>query len=142
MSGLKENLNKLIETELKEVEVKKAELLTEIETLEKQSLTLKSDTDKEIAQKKAQCEIECNENLNTAAALLKEAKDKNDTANKREEDSLAIEKQIKDLAEKTKTFKDTEKQLAAAKASCIEREEKAKLIIAQYEKKLEDLNKK
>lgn len=142
MSDLKKNLDKLIEAELKELEAKKSVLTSEIEALEKQCITLKSDTDKEIAQNKAQCEVKCNEDLNAAAALLKEAKEKNDTADKRLAESEIINKQITDLAEKTKSFKDTEKELTAAKASCAEREEKANLLIDQYKKKLDELEKK
>ncbi len=142
MADLKKGIDKLIEAELQEVEAKKAGLLIEVEALEKKCIILQNETEKEIAAKKAQCEIKCNEDLNAAAALLKEAKEKNETADKRKEDSVVIEKQIKDLEEKSKAFKDKEKEIESLKISCLEKEKTLDLLIEQETKKLEELNKK
>lgn len=139
MSELSKKFEALVEGELRELKEKKSSLEADIVSLTAQSDKLKSDTDKEIAQKKAQCDIECNDNLNAANALLKEAKEKNDLADKRKEESAIIEKQVKDLEDKTKKLKDTEKELESIRASLLEKDKKAELLIEQYNKKLEDL---
>jgi chromosome segregation ATPase len=139
MSDLAKKFDELLAGELKDLKEKKAVLEAEIVSLTAQCDKVKSDTDKEVAQKKAQCDIECNDNLNVANTLLKEAKESNALADKRKEESVIIEKQMADLEEKSKKFKDTEKEIESVRISLLEKEKKAELLIEQYNKKLEDL---
>lgn len=142
MSKLADSIERLVADEVKELEARKSNLTAEIEKLDKGCIKLKNDTEKEIAQKTTQCEAECNQKTTQANALLKEAQASLETAKKREEESLIIEKQIKELDKKAKSLKDYEKELETLKISYLEKEKKAQLTIEQYNKKIGELNTK
>lgn len=128
-----------LETEIKIIEGRISTKQSELENIIKECNILKDNTNKEIARQRQQCDIECQEKVVEANKLLKSVEAKLKTVEKREEDSKVIEGQIKKLDEKSKAFKDTEKEVEALKISCLEKEKKAELLIGQYEKKLIEL---
>jgi len=144
MSKIEIDLQKMstLEQEIELLEKKKKTLESDLEVLSRECNSIKDSANKEVAQLKQSCESECQEKNVKADAILKKAESSLASAVKREVDSLVIEKQIKELDKKSKEFKETEKQLEVIKISCIEREKKADLLIKQYEKKLDELNKK
>lgn len=141
MGEIKVDLEKLsiLDQEIGIMESKKKSLESDLENLTKECNTMKDLASKEIAQSKQQNDAECQEKQVIADSILKEAKSKLATAEVRLEESLTIDKQIKELDKKTKLFKETEKQLEEAKIQCAERENKANLLIEQYKKKLDEL---
>jgi len=143
MATIEVDLQKLsvLDQEIIILERKKKSLENELERLANECNRIKDMANKEIAQQKQLCESECQEKLNKAGALLEDVNKKLSTADKRIGESLVIEKQIKELDKKTKEFKEREKQIELAQISCAEREKKADLIIEQYKKKIDELNK-
>ncbi len=142
MSKIASAIEKLVAEEVKEAEAKKAELLVQSEVIEKENNKKKSDSGKEIAKMKAECEIYCLEKTKEADVILKEAKDKLKTAEKREEESEAIKSLIKDLDEKIKALESEKKEIESLKADALEKMNKAELTIEQYNKKIDELSKK
>lgn len=128
-----------LETEIDLLEKRKLSLQYEIENLTKECNELKDKTEKELAQKRHLCDVECREKVNEANKLLKEAEAKLKTAVKRDEDLKVIEQQIEELNKKQKAFADTQKETEAFKVSCLDREKRAELIIQQFEQKIKDL---
>lgn len=128
------------EAELLDARIKAKEV--ELEAITKECNTLRDLTNKEVAQQRQKCDIECQEKATKVDNLLKDAEEKLATADTREKESLIIEKYIKELNAKAKAFEDTKKEVETIKISCLEREKKADLIIGQYNKKIEELNAK
>ena len=128
-----------LETEIKLLEGRISAKRGELENITKECNSLKDKTNKEIAQQKQLCDIECQEKTVKTDKLLKDTENKLKTIETREQDTKVIEGQIKELDKKTKAFGDTKKETEALRVSCIDREKKADLIIEQYSKKLTEL---
>jgi len=130
---------KNVNAKIKELESKKSSLENEIDKKREELSKMVSEVNKEINQKIQKASEETQEKIIQANKVLAEAELKLKTADKREQDSLVIDKQTKELNKKIKAFDDTEKAVEALKVSCLDREKKADLIIGQYEKKLIEL---
>lgn len=128
-----------LETEIKLLEGKISVKQSDLENITRECNVLQDKTNKEIAQQKQQCDIECQGKINEANRILKNAESKLKTAEKRKEESEVIEEQVKNLTEKQKAFEDTQKELDRLRSSYSEKEKKAELLIEQYEKKLKEL---
>ncbi len=128
-----------VNAKIKELESKKSSLENEIDKKREELSKMVSEVNKEIDQKIQKASADAQEKIFKANKILGEAELKLKTANKREQDSLVIEKQTKELDKKIKAFDDTEKELETLKVSCLEKEKKANLIIEQYNAKIKDL---
>lgn len=141
MSDLKKGIEQLVSDELAGARRQKERLTVEIERLQAECAKLKDGTAKEIAQIKAQCDLECRVAITQAKAYLKESVEKLETATMREAESLTIEVQIKKLDEKSEGLKEAQKEAESLKIASLQKQKEAEMIIEQYNRKLEDLAK-
>ena len=141
MSKIELDLQNLstLDAEIKIRENRKISLQAELESLMRELSILQDKSGKEIALAKQQCENECQEKINEANGLLKEAKKKLALAEQREKDSDAINEQVRQLDIKSKSTAEAQKTADNALSIATEREHKANLLIEQYTKKLNEI---
>lgn len=132
---LLKNLNKKIA----ELESQKSSLENEIDKKREELSKMIQEVNKEIDQKIQKASEGTQTKIFEANELLKKAELKLKTAEKRESESLVIEKQHEDLNKAIKDFDVTKKAVDGLRVSCLEKEKKAELLIEQYSKKLQEL---
>jgi hypothetical protein len=133
-----QNLSTL-DAEIRIKENRKIALQSELESLAKEISTSQDKNNKEIAQAKQLCEIECREKINEANRILKSAEEKLKAVSQREKDSEAISEQMKQLEEKSRGIAEAQKIAEKSLSSATEKEHKADLLIEQYTKRLNEL---
>lgn len=131
-----------LQEELKILSGRKMSEETELEKIRNECISLKRETDKEIAQAKQKFEQEIQEKRVEIDKLEKSLNKRQEEIASRERESEAVEQEHEQLQKEKKDLQQEKKDLEAAKASCAEREHKADLLIEQYEEKLKELSKK
>lgn len=132
MATLEKLLN--LQEKVKNLESQRRQLETDIERLNKATLQMKGDTNKEIAKQKEDFEIYKREvernHKKIEVSLTNRAKE----LLIKEKEGRDIAKDIQVLNSKRKEFISERKEIDALRSDCLDREHKANLLIAQYNK--------